>query len=157
YFIVKLLKTGNPHWWLAIGGSVGFGLQTKYTMGFFAIAMALALLFTDARRYFKSKWLWYGVALSILIFLPNLIWQGRNHFVSLDFLQHIHARDVRIGRTENFLPEQLQFTLFGFVLFIAGLYFSLFSRDGNRFRMLGCMYLTPLAIFVIAKGRAYYL
>src|SRR6266404_9263352 len=157
YFVVKVLKTEDPRWWLAIGACIGLGLETKYTMGFFAIGIVVAVILTNARRYLKIKWLWYGVALSILICLPNLIWQARNHFISLDFLQHIHARDVRIGRTENFLPEQLQFTLFGFVLFIAGLYFTLFSRDGKRFRMLGWMYLTPLAIFVIAKGRAYYL
>ena len=157
YFVVKLLKTEDPRWWLAIGACIGLGLETKYTMGFFAIGIVVAVVLTDARRYLKIKWLWYGVTLSILICLPNLIWQARNHFISLDFLQHIHARDVRIGRTGNFLPEQLQFTLFGFVLFIAGLYLTLFSRDGKRFRMLGWMYLTPLAIFVIAKGRAYYL
>jgi len=157
YFVVKLLNTEDPRWWIAIGACIGLGLETKYTMGFFAIGIVAAVVLTDARRYLKSKWLWYGVALSILILLPNLIWQARNHFISLDFLQHIHARDVRIGRTKNFLPEQLQFTLFGFVLFLAGLYFTLFSRDGKRFRMLGWMYLTPLVIFVIAKGRAYYL
>src|SRR5881409_3391145 len=126
YFVVKLLNTEAPRWWIAIGACIGLGLETKYTMGFFAIGIVAAVVLTDARRYLKSKWLWYGVALSILILLPNLIWQARNHFISLDFLQHIHARDVRIGRTKNFLPEQLQFTLFGFVLFIAGLYFTLF-------------------------------
>jgi 4-amino-4-deoxy-L-arabinose transferase-like glycosyltransferase len=157
FFVVKLLKTEDPRWWLAIGAAIGFGLQTKYTMAFFALAIALAALLTDARRYFKSRWLWYGVALSILIFLPNLIWQACNHFISLDFLRYIHARDVRIGRADNFLPQQLELTLGGFFLFLAGLYFTLFTRDGKRFRMLAWMYAIPLAIFLIAKGRAYYL
>ena len=157
YFVVKLLKSEDPRWWLAIGASVGFGFESKYTMGFFALGIALATLLTGARRYFQSKWLWYGVGLSILIFLPNLIWQARNHFVSLDFLQHIHARDVGIGRAKNFLPEQLLLTMGGIVLALAGLWFSLFSGDGKRFRMLGWMYLIPLTLFVIAKGRAYYL
>ena len=157
FFVVKLLKTEDPRWWVAIGAAIGFGLQTKYTMAFFAITIALATLFTDARSYFKSRWLWYGVALSILIFLPNLIWQARNHFISLDFLRYIHARDVRIGRADNFLPQQLELTLGGFLLFLAGLYFTLFTRDGKRFRMLAWMYAIPLAIFLIAKGRAYYL
>ena len=157
YFAVKLLKSEDPRWWLAIGASIGFGLQAKYTMGFFAMAIAAAVVLTDARRYLKSRWLWYGVALAILIFLPNLIWQARNHFISLEFLQHIHARDVRIGRARNFLPEQLELTLAGFFLFLAGLYFTLFSRAGKRFRMLGWMYLIPLALFVLAKGRSYYL
>jgi 4-amino-4-deoxy-L-arabinose transferase-like glycosyltransferase len=157
FFVVKLLKTEDPRWWLAIGAAIGFGLQTKYTMAFFALAIALAALLTDARRYFKSRWLWYGVALSILIFLPNLIWQACNHFISLDFLRYIHARDVRIGRADNFLPQQLELTLGGFFLFLAGLYFTLFTREGKRFRMLAWMYAIPLAIFLIAKGRAYYL
>jgi len=157
YFVVKLLKTEDPRWWLAIGASVGLGLETKYTMGVLAIGIVVSTVLTDARRYLKSRWLWYGVAFSALIFLPNLIWQVRSHFISMEFLRHIHARDVRIGRTKNFLPEQLQFILLGFFLFLAGLYFTLFSRNGKRYRMLAWMYLTPLAIFVIAKGRAYYL
>jgi hypothetical protein len=157
YFVVKLLKTEDPRWWLAIGASVGFGFESKYTMGFFAFGIAVAALLTDARRYFKSKWLWYGVGLSLLIFLPNLIWQAQNHFISLEFLRHIHARDVRMGRAKNFLPEQLKLTLGAIFLALAGLYFTLFSRYGKRFRMLGWMYLIPLALFMIAKGRAYYL
>ena len=157
YFTVKLLTTENPRWWLAIGASIGFGMQSKYTMGFFAIGIAAAVALTDAHRYFKSKWLWYGVGICILIFSPNLLWQAKNHFVSLDFLNHIHARDVRMGRARNFLPEQLQLTLFGIFVFLAGLYYTLISRDGKRYRMLAWMYLVPLALFLIAKGRAYYL
>jgi hypothetical protein len=157
YFVVKLLKTEDVRWWLAIGASIGFGLESKYTMGFFAMAIAAATLLTDARRFFRSKWLWYGVGLSILILLPNLIWQARNHFISLDFLEHIHARDVRMGRAKNFLPEQLKLTLGAIFLAVAGLHFTLFSQDGKRFRMLGWMYLIPLGLFIIAKGRAYYL
>ena len=157
YFVVKLLKTGDPRWWLAIGAAVGFGFESKYTMGFFALGIAAAALLTDARRYFKSKWMWYGVAMAVIIFLPNLIWQARNHFISLDFLQHIHARDVRIGRAKNFLPEQLILTMGAILLFLMGMYVTLFSSGGKRFRMLGWMYLIPLALFLIAKGRAYYL
>ena len=157
YSVVKLLKTGDSRWWLAIGAAIGLGMQAKYTMGFFALGIAGAVVLTDARRYLKSKWLWYGVALSILIFLPNLIWQARNHFISVQFLQTIHARDVRIGRAKGFLPDQLKIMLLGIVFFLAGLYYTLFSRDGKRFRMLGWMYLIPLVLFVLAKGRSYYL
>jgi hypothetical protein len=132
-------------------------MLTKYTMGFFAVAVAVGVVLTPARRHLRSKWLWYGVAISLLIFLPNVLWQAQHHFVSLDFLKHIHERDIRIGRTKDFLPDQLKFTLLGFPLWLAGLYFYLFSPKGGRFRTLGWMYLIPLALFVIAKGRGYYL
>jgi 4-amino-4-deoxy-L-arabinose transferase-like glycosyltransferase len=157
YFVVRLLKTEDPRWWLAMGAAIGLGMMTKYTMGVLALAIALAVLLTDARRYLRSKWLWYGAALSILIFLPNSLWQAQNHFISLDFLKHIHARDVRIGRTQGFLPDQLKLTLLGLPLWLAGLFSCLFTSAGRRFRMLGWMYLLSLGVFVLVKGRGYYL
>ncbi len=157
YFITRLLNSGDPRWWVAIGSGIGFGMLSKYTIGFFVVGIVAGVLFTDARRYLKSKWLWIGVALSILIWLPNLLWQVQHNFVSLDFLSHIHARDVRQGRTAYFLPQQLEMTGFRFPLALAGFYFCLFSRAGKRFRMIGWMFVITLALFTIARGRWYYM
>ncbi len=157
YFVIRLLKSDDARWWAAIGITIGLGMMTKYTMGFFVLAIVVGVVATDARRFFRSKWLWIGVGLSILAFVPNLIWQAQNHFVSLDFLRHIHARDVRIGRTKGFLPDQLKLMLLGLPLALAGLYFYLLAPAGRRFRMLGWMYVVTLVLFVVAKGRWYYL
>src|SRR5258708_12351308 len=121
------------------------------------LAIAAAVLFTDPRTHRRSKWLWLGVALSLFIFLPNLIWQVRNDFVSLDFLRHIHERDMRIGRTKNFLPDQLELTLFTLPLAILGLFFYFASKTGRPFRAVGYLYMIPLITFFAAKRRAYYL
>jgi hypothetical protein len=157
FCVVRLLKTEDARWWLGVGASVGFGMLSKYAMPFFVAGLIVGMLLTPARRYLRNRWLWLGFALSLLIFLPNLIWQVRNHFVYLDFVRHIHARDVRIGRTGGFLPDQLKMTLFAAPLWVAGLWFCLFSSAGRRFRLLGWMYITPLILFLIAKGRGYYL
>jgi len=141
-----------------VGGgraSIGFGMLSKYTMAFFVLAIVAGLRLTDVRRCLKSKWLWIGVAVSVLVFLPNLLWQVQHNFVSLDFLKHIHARDLHLGKARSFLPDQLEFTYLPLV--IAGPYFYLFSRQGERFRMLGSMYVVTLLLFVIAQGRGYYL
>jgi len=156
YFLVRLLKSEDPRWWAAIGAGIGFGMLSKYTIGFFVLSIVAGVLLTDTRRFLRSKWLWAGVAISLVIFLPNLLWQVQHNLVSLDFLKHIHARDIREGRTQHFLPEQLALTFLRFPLAVAGLYFY-FSRDGRRFRMLGWMYLITLLLFTIAKGRWYYM
>lgn len=156
YFMVRLLVSGDPRWWLAIGASIGFGMLSKYTMGVFAVGIVAGVILTDARKYLRSKWLWYGVTLSILIFLPNLLWQAQNHFISVDFLKHIHARDIRQGRTKNFLPEQFEMTLLAFPLCLAGLYSSFLAPAGKRLRAIGWMFVVPLVLFVILKGRSYY-
>ena len=157
YFIVKLVKSGDPRWWMPIGASIGFGMLSKYTIGFFVLGIVAGVLLTDARRYLKSKWLWIGVAISILVWLPNLLWQVQHNFVSLDFLSHIHARDVRQGRATYFLPQQLELMGLRFPLALAGLYFCLLTREGKRFRIVGWMYVVTLALFTIARGRWYYM
>src|SRR6266699_2997403 len=85
-------------------------MLTKYSMLVCALAITTGVLLTDLRADLRTKWLWFGVAISLLIFLPNLVWQIQDDFVSIDFLRHIHERDVRIGRTKDFLPDQLKLT-----------------------------------------------
>jgi len=156
YFVIRLLKTENPRWWLAIGATIGVGFQTKYTMGFYLCGILGGVLLTRARRYLASPWLWGGMALGLVICLPNLLWQVKHGFISLHFLQHIHARDVGQGRADGFLSQQfwLCTNLFSAPLWIAGLLGYLRDR---RYRLLGWMYLIPLALFVVGKGRGYYL
>ena len=157
YFVTKVLNSGNPRWWLGVGISIGFGMLTKYSMLVCVAGVVAAVLLTGLRRDLKSKWLWLGVICSLLIFLPNLVWQIRHDFVSLDFLRHIHERDIRIGRTKDFLPDQLKLTLFALPLALIGLHFYFFAPNGRRFRALGWIYIVPFILFFIMKGRGYYL
>ncbi len=159
YCVTRLLRTGNARWWVAVGAAIGFGMMTKYTMGFLVLGIVAGVVLTDARRYLTSRWLWIGVALSLLIFAPNAIWQAQHQWITFDFLKHIHARDIRIGRTADFLPDQIKIAtaLFTLPLWFGGL-IALFLWPGlRRFRTLGWMYVVPLGLFILAKGRGYYL
>jgi hypothetical protein len=155
YLVIRLLKSGDPRWWLAIGALVGIGLMTKYTMAFYAASIVCGMALTGARRFFASKWFWGGAALAVLICLPNVIWQFRHDLISLHFLQHIHARDVRQARHDGFWRDQfrLNTNLATAPLWIAGL--IMFFRH-PRYRMLAWMYALPLAFFAATKARFYY-
>jgi hypothetical protein len=156
YLIVRLLKSGDPRWWIAIGATLGLGLETKYAIVFYIAGILAGLIFTPARRFLKTGWFWAGVALAFLIFLPNLIWLARHNWVSYSFLQHIHARDVGEGRAEGFITGQFLIcaNLAAAPLWIAGFIGFLLNR---RYRMLAFMYFVPLAILFAAKGRHYYM
>lgn len=156
YCVIRLLQSENPHWWLAIGITVGVGLMTKYTMLFLVAGILGGLLLTPARRFFKSGWFWSGIAFAFLIFLPNLLWQIHHGFISLHFLQHIHKRDVGQGRANGFVRDQFLTcaNLVAAPLWIVGL--VCYLRD-RRYRLLAWMYLIPLALFIVGKGRGYYL
>ncbi|HEX5942128.1 MAG TPA: glycosyltransferase family 39 protein [Anaerolineales bacterium] len=158
FFMVRLLATDNPRYWLGIGVGIGLGMMTKFTMGFWVIALVIAVLVTPARKYLRSKWLYIGAGLALLIFLPNLVWQIQHDFISLRFLSTIHARDIQWGRADDFLIEQLYGTTnpFSLPLWTVGLSLCLFGASMKRFRALGWMFLVTFLLFLLNRGRAYY-
>jgi hypothetical protein len=159
YMVIHLLKSGNPRWWLGIGTVIGLGVLTKYTIAYCVAGLAVGLLATRNWRYIKSPWLWGGAGLALLISLPNLIWLAQNHWITLEFLNSIHNRDVLIGRADGFLLDQLKFNSVPVLLFLVfgGLYFYFFAPGGKRYQAIGWMYVVPLILFFISKGRGYYL
>ena len=159
YLVIRLLKSSDPRWWVAIGAAIGLGMLTKYTMGFLVLGVIGGVFLTPARRYLRSPWLWCGVAVAVLTMLPNVIWQIEHHFISLEFLKSIHARDIRRGWTDNFLLNQLWKSANPVTvpLWGAGLWYLFRVPEGKRYRMLGWMYVIPLVALLLARGRDYYL
>ena len=154
YFIICLIKTDNPRWWLAIGTVIGLGMMTRYTMGVYVISLILAVLLTQTRKHLQSPWLWAGAAIAFIIFLPNIVWQIQHNFISLEFQKSIHARDVSIGRTASYLTDQLVLANpFMLPFWISGLLF--YFREA-KYRIFGWMYLIPVTIFFLLQGRGYY-
>ena len=159
FLVIRLLKSENPRWWLAIGAAIGLGMMTKYTIAFSVAGLIVGVLATRNRRYLTSPWLWGGVLLAVVIWLPNLLWQVQNHFISLEFLGSIHGRDVQAGQATSFLIDQILFNFNPVMLFlvIAGLYHFLFSPTGQRYRVMGWMYVVPLILYLLLQANGYYL
>lgn len=158
YFLVRRIESDDPRWWLAIGAAIGFGVLAKYTMGIFGVALVAGVLLTPLRRDLATRWPWFGAAIAILMFLPNLLWQAQHHFVYLDFVKHIHARDVAIGRAASFWKDQLIVGPNPFFLpFLAlGLYRLFANPAARQFRVLAWMAVFSVGLFALAQGRGYY-
>jgi 4-amino-4-deoxy-L-arabinose transferase-like glycosyltransferase len=158
FCLLRRIRCDDPRWWLAVGTAIGLALLTKYTVAVFVLGIVVGVLLTPLRRDLRSPWLWGGVALALLLFLPNLIWQLQHNFISLEFLRVIRARDVAWGRTAGFLPEQLFVTASPLTLplWLGGLVFYALAAD-RRLRAFVWLYGTPLVVLWLAAGRSYYL
>jgi len=157
--VARLLRTQNPRWWVSVGAAIGLGLMTRYTIGLLVLGILGGLLFTSARRNYKSPWFWAGAAIALAICLPNFLWQMQHDFIWLKWVHSIHARDVRDGGTDDFLLNQLwKITNPATVpLWITGLWLVLVKPEGKPWRLLGWMYAVPLLILLVLRGRDYYL
>ena len=94
----RLLKTGQGWWFLVAGLAAGGGLLSKYTAVLLAPAIGLWLLLTPCGRgWLRRPWPWAALALALLCFLPNLLWEAGHGWAS--FLR-------QGGRTEAWNPAR---------------------------------------------------
>src|SRR5260370_41122669 len=73
------------------GVMLGLGLENKHSTAFFFVSLLAGLLVTPARRLIFTKWFWIAAAVALLIFLPNVLWQGQHHFPTLETLRNVKA------------------------------------------------------------------
>lgn len=155
----ELIRSENPRWWIAIGAGIGFGLLTKYTILFFVCGLLGGMLLTPNRRWFRSRWFWCGVAVATAMALPVIVWQSQHQFVALAWMKSIHARDLSWGRADFFIPKQFWSVTSPVTvpLWCAGLWYLFGKPSGKPFRIFGWMYAVTLLLFLVVKGRDYYL
>lgn len=157
YGVVRLLRSEDERWWIWIGAFSGVGLMAKYTVVFFIGALLAGFLLTPARRLMASRWFALGCALTTLIVLPNLLWQVHHDFISLHFLEHIHARDLRIGRGSVrdfwFVQAVASENACAIPLTIAGL---VAAWRSVRYRALSIAFALTILLFAVMKARGYY-
>jgi 4-amino-4-deoxy-L-arabinose transferase-like glycosyltransferase len=154
YFVIRLLRTGDPRWWLAVSATIGLGFLTRYTIAWLVAGLLLGFLLTKSRRLLASRWFAAAIGVTILIVLPSLLWQVRHNFLALEFTSTIHARDIRLGRTEGFLWKQLfvPASMLTIPLWVTGLVWLFRSR----WRAIAWAFVIAVALFAVARARDYY-
>jgi hypothetical protein len=157
YVLLLILKRDRPRLWLLFGLIVGLGLLTKVTMLFFGFAVFFALLLTPARRHLRTPWPWLGGAIGFAFLLPYAFWQIEHGWPTLEFWGNYGGK-VDPASPVEFLVEQIvtmhPLTL---LIWLAGLYYYLFSSAGQPYRPLGWIYVVLSVLFVVQNAKFYFL
>jgi hypothetical protein len=161
---IRALQEDRWSDWIGLGAAIGFGLLSKYAMGFFVASMALHLLTSpEHRARLKSPKLWAALALGVMILAPNLIWNFNHGAVTFK-----HTGDNANLGGPLFHPAKLgdflggQFGVFGPILFgflaflLLGRMKSLFKDDRQRLLVSFILpHLLPiLAIALLSRANA---
>jgi len=159
YFAILAIKRDDPRYWLWFGVVAGIGLEEKYSIAVLGFCIVLGLLLTEQRRVFASKWIWLGGALAFLVFLPNFLWNVQNHLPFAELMRNIKAegRDVVLSPAAYFAQQVLIVHPILAPVWITGLLGFLFSARWKPYRFLGWSYLAAFTVFVVLKGKNYYL
>ena len=159
WVVIRIVRTGNRRLWLWFGLLAGIGLENKYSMLIFGFGIMAGLLLTPQRRLLRTRWLWIGGLVAFLIFLPNLLWNVQYHFPFLELQANIR----RSGRNVDLTPlaflgqETLAMLPPSAPIWLAGLWYFFFRREGKPFRALGWAWLATAASIMALSPRIYYL
>jgi 4-amino-4-deoxy-L-arabinose transferase-like glycosyltransferase len=152
YLIVRLLPTGDPRLWLALGLAVGVGLETKYTIAALVAGLVCGVLRTPVRAQLGTPWPWLGAAIALALVAPNLVWQAQHAWPSLTYI-HTHSSDT--GSRLTFLAETaLLLGPTGLPLAVLGVIELIKRRD---LRLLGWTCLVAVLLLFVSSGKSYYI
>jgi hypothetical protein len=155
WIVARILRTGDSRLWLWFGVLAGFGLENKHSTLSFGFAVTLALLLTHNRREFTQKWIWIAGAIAVAIFLPNIIWQIRHHFPTIEDLANVRREHKNVILPPlAFIKEQI-IDMHPVLLpvWLSGLVW--FLRD-RRWRVLGLTFVIFFVLMEVAHGKSYY-
>jgi hypothetical protein len=157
--VMRIVRTGNARLWIWFGLLAGIGLENKHSMLIFGFGLVAGLLLTRERRILATRWLWIGGAIAFLIFLPNLIWNIQHHFPFLELQANIRrsGRDVPLSPLKFFAQETLAMLPLTLPIWLAGLWYLFFHREGKTYRALAWAWAIAAGIVVTLSPRTYYL
>lgn len=155
YFFIKFINTENKKFLLFLGITLGLGLMNKYTILVWAFGLFSGLFFYKNGKLFANKWLYISGIISVLIFLPNIIWQVQNDFPLLKHLQALNAHHLDDMKPMQFGLEQLNFpltlivSLFGLVAFFS-------NKNLKKYKAVGVATIVIFSSLWLLNSKAYY-
>ena len=155
--IVRIVRTGNQKLWLWVGLLAGIGLNNKYSMAFLGAGIAGGLLLTAERRMFLKPWIWLAGLLAFLFAVPNLVWNIQNQFPFLQMMANRTANVPYHSLASFFVRQVVLLSPVSLPVWLCGLGWYLFDREGKRYRTIGCAFLIVAAIMLLPATKPYYM
>ena len=154
--VIEIANGASEKWWLGFGVLAGLGLQNKHSMLFLGAAVVAAMILTPLRRSLARPWIWIGGAIAALIFLPNVIWEIRHDWATLELLRNVKetGKNVVLAPVPFVIQQAMMLDPFAAPLWVAGLIW-LFTR--REYRFLAWTYVILLALFIRLEAKDYYL
>jgi hypothetical protein len=146
-------------WWLLLGGGAGLALENKASAVFLIAALLLAVAATPARRLLRTRGFLLAVGFTVLLALPNLLWQATHGFPTWEWLHDVqHSdKDVLLLPPQFLLEQVLMLSPLHLLVWLPGVAWLLFSRRSRPWRSAGVLYLFFLAIMMALHAKDYYL
>lgn len=155
YFLVALLVSKEKKYWIYFGIAAGLGLMSKFDILWLGAGVAVALILTSQRKYFLTYQFWLGGIIALLIFSPYLIWIATHDFITWEYFATYGSYVDSMTIFGFFKMQVAWMNPLTFPIWSAGLYYFLFTKAGNKFRLLGVTYLVVFVLCLTLNNKFY--
>lgn len=156
WLALRLLRSGDPRWFLPIGVVIGIGVLNKYLILLLAGGLLVSLLLVGPRTVLRSPWLVVGALVAAAIAAPNIAWQAANGWPQLHVAAGI-AADQGAENRALFVPLQVVYLSPLFIpVWVAGIVRLLRDPESRWARSMVVTYGLLVVAVVAAGGKAYY-
>ena len=150
HIVIRLSDKREPKLWAGLGIVLGLGLLNKISVLWLGAGIFFALLLTPLRSVFKTRCPYGAAVIALLLFIPFVIWNFTHDFAHLEFMRNAsgvkYSGITRMDFITGFLLDLSPFTLF---IWLPGLLFFFFNKEGKKFMPLGIMFLTAFLILLL--------
>jgi hypothetical protein len=156
--LMRIIKSGRARLWLLFGLVVGLGFENKISVLILVFGLAVGILLTENRHVLKSRYLWLGAGLAALLILPYVYWNATHGGPALEFMRNARLYKNVQNTLPGFLLDQVLFNNpLTFFLWVPGLAYFFFHKNGRPWRLFGWMYLSLFALLFLQHGKDYYM
>jgi hypothetical protein len=157
YFIFRMVKLYKPELWIVIGILAGISFMNKYSVFIFIAGFFAALLLSEHRKLLRSRYMYYAIAITLIIFLPNIIWQWRTGWPVVFHMSELKRTQLVNLTFANYFADILSLNLASTLVWLFGPVSLLFFRKEREYRYIGIGSLIIILLFLFLKGKGYYM
>jgi hypothetical protein len=157
WLLVKYCNTSSVKYLYFLGAVIGFGLLTKYTMGFFALSLIIGIAISKQRKMLLNRHILGASLLALLIFLPNLLWQLNHHLPVITHMKTLQAQQLDFNKPSDFIKQQIVVNGIALFVWLTGFTFLLFSFRLHKFQFIAIAFVLIFAFLLFMNGKNYYL
>ncbi len=156
FTILKYINTENSKWLYITSLTFSVAFLNKYNIVFLLLGLLPALLFTEHKKIFRNKHFYFSIIISLILILPNLLWQYFNDFPVFYHLTTLRDTQLVNVNRVDFLKEQVLFFLGSFFVIVLA-FISFFSYPPfKKYKVFFLTYIFIMAIFAFLKAKSYY-
>jgi Dolichyl-phosphate-mannose-protein mannosyltransferase len=157
YLIVRAVVRDEPrmYWWAGLVAGCAF--ETRYGILMWVAAMAIGLAICGPRAIFRSRDLWIGAGIAVVIALPNIVWQAAHGLAFLELVRNDNSGNFLGGPIGFVLGQVFLVNVVLVPLWITGIIAPFVQPRLAPFRFLAVTFVVMGALIVLTNGKAYYM